>query len=114
MRPPHLTPDRGLLVVPGDREGDEGIDSYVHTVAYNGLALWSLAVAAERAATLSPRRRAAGARELWRSAAAARDWRSSAPGGRGWRCGRSAAAPTHDLRYGFGLLALKVREGGLA
>ena len=54
LRALHLTPDRGLLVVPGDRDGYEGIDSYVHTVAYNGLALWALAVAAERAATLPP------------------------------------------------------------
>ena len=54
LRALHLTPDRGLLVVPGERESYDGIDSYVHTVAYNGLALWALAVAAERAATLPP------------------------------------------------------------
>ena len=94
LRALHLTPDRGLLVVPGEREGSDGIDSYVHTVAYNGLALWALAVRTPGAPRRSLRRLAARSRRrvASRSPTAARGWRSSAPDEPGWRCGRSAAA----------------------
>ena len=113
LRALHLTPDRGLLVVPGEREGSDGIDSYVHTVAYNGLALWALAVAAERAATLPPAARgevpAAGRLEV----ADRRSGLAVVGTGRTWMAVRAVRrGATHDLRYGFGLLSLKVREGG--
>ncbi len=113
LRALHLTPDRGLLVVPGDREGYEGIDSYVHTVAYNGLALWALVVAAERAATLPPvvRGEVPGAGSL--EVADRRSGLAVVGTGRTWMAVRAVRrGATHDLRYGFGLLALKVREGG--
>ena len=103
LRALHLTPDRGLLVVPGDREGYDGIDSYVHTVAYNGLALWALAVAAERAATLPPAARgevpAAGRLEV----ADRRSGLAVVGTGRTWMAVRAVRrGATHDLRSASG------------
>ncbi len=85
----------------------------MHTVAYNGLALWALAVAAERAATLPPAVRgevpAAGRLEV----ADRRSGLAVVGTGRTWMAVRAVRrGATHDLRYGFGLLSLKVREGG--
>ena len=94
LRALHLTSDRGLLVVPGARVGYDGIDPYVHTVAYNGLALWALAVAAERAAALgrAPGTPATGACAT--PTVRAPGSPSSAPARPGWRSARCGGAAT--------------------
>ena len=113
LRALHQTPDRGLLVVPGERDGYDGIDSVrAHRRLQRAGAVG--AGGRRRARRHAPDRRVAAScrrRGGWRSPTAARGWRSSAPAGAGWRCGPFAAASNHDLRSGFGLLALKVREG---
>ncbi|HEX6023217.1 MAG TPA: hypothetical protein VFZ00_14570 [Solirubrobacter sp.] len=112
LRAVHLTPDRGLLVVPGERVTSAGIDAYVHTVAYNGLALWALAVAAERAATLGPVVRGALPAAAPLQVSDRRSGLAVTSTGRTWLAVRAVRRGiNHDLRSGFGLLALKVREG---
>jgi hypothetical protein len=110
LRALHLTPDRGLLVVPGNRFGLDGIDPYVHTVAYNGLALWALTLAGEPAppapAVTAP---AEGVLRV-------REPRTSGLGiistGQTWLAVRALRRfGNSDLRSGFGLLALKVYTG---
>ena len=111
LRRLHLTPDRGLLVVPGVRTSYDGIDFYVHTVAYNGLAMWALALAADRAAALAP---ATGEPPAWGRLDAvdpAASGLAVVSTGRTWLAVRSVTnGDNHDLRNSFGLLALKVRE----
>ncbi len=108
LRALHLTADRGLLVVPGARETTAGLDRYVHTVAYNGLALWALTLAGEPAppapAVTAP---AEGRLRV----------RTPSPSGLGvistgqtWLAVRAVRrGGNRDLRSGFGLLALKTR-----
>jgi len=110
LRTLHLTSHRGLLVVPGARVGYDGIDPYVHTVAYNGVALWALTVAAERAAALGPLPAPADGRVTY----ADRSGSGLAVVGTGatWMAVRALRrGGNSDLRSGFGLLALKVRDG---
>ena len=112
LRALHLTADRGLLVVPGARAGYDGIDPYVHTVAYNGLALWALAVAAERAAGLTARAGPAPAERPLRFADRAGSGLAVVSTGGTWMAVRALRrGGNSDLRSGFGLLALKVRDG---
>jgi hypothetical protein len=112
LRALHLTPNRGLRVLPGERETYAGVDSYVHTVAYNGLALWALSVAAERAATLPPVHRGVLPAGAPLQVADRRSGLAVAATGRTWLAVRAVRGNiNHDLRSGFGLLALKVREG---
>ena len=99
-------------MVPGERDSYDGIDPYVHTVAYNGLALWALAVAADRAAALPPVVRgevpAVGRLEV----ADRQSGLAIASTGRAWMAVRALnRGGNSDLRSGFGLLALKVRQG---
>jgi hypothetical protein len=113
LRTLHQTPDRGLLVVPGERSGYAGIDPYVHTVAYNGLALWALALAADRAAALGPVLRgelpAAGPLRV----SDGRSGLAVVSTGKTWMAVRALRrGGNSDLRSGFGLLALKVRGAG--
>ena len=96
LRALHLTPDRGLLVVPGDRESYDG-----HRLlrAHRRLQrAGAVGAGCRRRARRDARRRPSAARSrrrgAWRSPTAGRGWRSSAPAGAGWRCGRSAAART--------------------
>ena len=107
LRALHLTPDQGLLVVPGTRSSVDGMDPYVYTVAYNGLALWALTLASEPAppgpAVMAP----AEGRLL------VREPHASGLGivctGRTWMAVRALRRlGNRDLRSGFGLLALKV------
>ena len=110
LRALHLTSDRGLLVVPGARVGYDGIDPYVHTVAYNALALWALAVAADRAASLGALPEPFDGRVRY----ADRSGSGLAVVGTGatWMAVRALRrGGNSDLRSGFGLLALKVRDG---
>jgi hypothetical protein len=110
----HEVPGRGLRVVPGERSGVAGMDRYVHTVAYNGLALWGLSLAADLADRLPPL--PAGALP---SAGRLTVLDADASGlavvgtGRTWLAMRAITMRTvRDLRASFGLLALKVRRGG--
>jgi hypothetical protein len=110
LRTLHLTGDRGLLVVPGARATYDGLDPYVHTVAYNGVALWALTVAAERAAGLGPLPAPADGRGRYVD----RGGSGLAVVGTGatWMAVRALRrGGNSDLRSGFGLLALKVRDG---
>ena len=114
LRALHLTPYRGLLVVPGERDGYAGIDSVrAHRRLQRAGAVGARRRRrARRDAAAGGPRRGAGGGTRSRSPTAARDWRSSAPG-RSWMAVRAVRrGATHDLRYGFGLLSLKVREGG--
>jgi hypothetical protein len=111
LRALHLTPDRGLLVVPGARTSVDGVDPYVYTVAYNGLALWALTLAGERA----PAAPAVTAPAEGRLAVS--EPRASGLGivstGHTWLAVRALRRlGNSDLRSGFGLLALKVVIGG--
>ena len=112
LRALHLTADRGLLVVPGVREGYDGIDPYVHTVAYNGLALWALTVAVERAAGLDAVAGPAPAEGRLRYTDRTGSGLAVVATGGTWMAVRALRrGGNSDLRSGFGLLALKVRDG---
>jgi hypothetical protein len=111
----HATRDRGFDVVPGAsrRTTTAGIDPYVHTVAYNGLALFALTAA--RAAL----RRVPG-RTRVRKPPAARPLALRDPGatglaivadGRTWMAVHAIRRNTSDLRHDLGLLALERRAG---
>jgi hypothetical protein len=111
LRALHLTPDRGLLVVPGSRATVDGVDPYVHTVAYNGLALWALTLAGEPAPPAPAITAPAEGRLL------VREPKASGLGiistGHAWLAVRALRRlGNRDLRSGFGLLALKVHLDG--
>lgn len=104
----------GVRIVSGPRTSVAGIDPYAHWVAYNGLTLFAIAVAAERAVTL-PRTLAvapgipadAPLRVIDRKASRMAWVRS----GRIWLAVHARITDAHDLRYDFGLLALKRFDG---
>ena len=112
----HATRDRGFDVVPGvpGRTTTNGIDPYVHTVAYNGLTLLGLGVARDSLADV-PRRTPV------RKPPATRRLRVADPEGTGlgivanrrvWLGVHAFRRNTSDLRHDFGLLALKRRTPG--
>ena len=101
---------QGLRLVPGDRTTVDGIDSYAHTVAYNGLALFGLTEALDALdATPEIRIRRMPAEQRL----AVVDPHESALGvvsnGRVWLAVHRAASTKSDVRYDFGALALKRR-----
>ncbi len=110
LRSQHVGPV-GFRVVPGDRATYAGLDRYVHTVAYNGLALFALTVAADTAATLPPI--APGVMPADQSMRVL-DARASGLGivstGRLWMAVHYRATSLNDLRYGSGLIGLQLRQ----
>ena len=111
----HATRDRGFDVVPGAsrRTTTAGIDPYVHTVAYNGLALFALTAARDALRRVPGRTRVAQARRPPGALALADpdatglgDRRPTAA--RGWPSTR-IRRNTSDLRHDLGLLALERR-----
>ena len=102
----------GLLLVPGAdaRTTADGIDSYAHTVAYNGLALFGLTRALD---ALSGMRRLRIGRLMSAHRLALTDPGTSGLGvvsnGRVWLAVRRKTAIVSDLRFDFGALALKRR-----
>jgi len=107
----HASP-RGLLMVPGAdaRTTADGIDSYAHTVAYNGLAMFGLTRALDALSAMRKLRigRPVSARRL-----ALRDPGTSGLGvvsnGRTWLAVRRKTTSVSDVRFDFGALALKRR-----
>jgi hypothetical protein len=114
LRERHLV-DWGLRMLPEPRATTAGHDPYVHTVAYNGLALHALTRAADIARRLPalPRRAVPAERRLAVADPRASGVAVSARRGT-WLGVHAASAKLKDLRYDAGLLALKVRrrEGG--
>jgi hypothetical protein len=111
----HATRDRGFDVVPGvsRRTTTAGLDPYVHTVAYNGLALFALTAARDALRRVPGRTRV-------RKPPAARALAVSDPGatglgivsdGRTWMAVHAIRRNTSDLRHDLGLLALERRAG---
>jgi hypothetical protein len=110
LRALHLTPV-GFRVVPGRRTTYKGMDPYVHTVAYNALALFALTVAGDTAATLPPLASAdMPADHMLRVVDPSASSLAIAGTGRTWLAVHSRTSRARDLRYGFGLLALKHRR----
>ena len=112
----HATRDRGFDVVPGAgaRATADGLDPYVHTVAYNGLALFGLGVAREallRIPGRTPVRGGPGARSVTVADAGATGLGVTGDG-RGWMAVHAIRRNTSDLRHDIGLLALKRRTRG--
>jgi hypothetical protein len=110
LRTLHVSPE-GFLVVPGARATTAGVDDYAHTVAYNGLALFGLTVAAETATALPPLPEAAMPAD---QRLRVTDQYASDIGvlstGRIWLAVHRRSGPGRDARYDFGLLALKRRR----
>jgi hypothetical protein len=114
LRERHLV-DWGLRMLPEPRTTTAGHDYYVHTVAYNGLALHALSRAADVARRLPALRRRALPAERRLAVADPRASGVAVSARRGTWLGVHAFTPRHkDLRYDAGLLALKVRgaDGG--
>src|SRR5215207_608578 len=112
----HATRDRGFDVVPdvSGRATTAGLDPYVHTVAYNGLALFGLGVARDslrRVPGTTPVRKPPAARRF-----AVADPDATGLGvtgnGRTWMAVHAIRRNTSDLRHDFGLLALERRARG--
>jgi hypothetical protein len=105
----HVGP-QGLKLVGGERTTAEGIDSYAHTVAYNGLALFGLTSALDTLATIPAARigRLPAERRL-----ALRDQDASGlavvSNRRVWLAVHRTATNANDLRHDSGALALKRR-----
>jgi hypothetical protein len=107
----HASP-QGFQLVPGaaTRTTAEGIDSYAHTVAYNGLAMFGLTAALDALAAIPATRigKPPAERRL-----ALRDSATSGLGvissGRVWLAVHRKATIVSDLRFDAGLLALKRR-----
>ena len=103
---------RGLQLVPGasTRATADGIDSYAHDVAYNGLALFGLTAALDALAKIpaTPIGKPAADRRL-----SVRDDDGSGLGvvadGRVWLAVHRTPTNNRDLRHDFGALALKRR-----
>jgi hypothetical protein len=112
LRALHLNPVGGFLVVPGVRLSTAGIDPYAHTVAYNGLAMFGLTVAADIARTLPPipvgPMPAEGRLTVRDPAASALAVLST---GDTWMAVRRASKESGDMRHDFGLHALQIRAG---
>ena len=109
----HATRDRGFDVVPGAaaRATTAGLDPYVHTVAYNGLALFGLGVARDalrRVPRRMPVRAAPGARALMLADPDATGLGVTGDG-HTWMAVHAIRRNTTDLRHDIGLLALKRR-----
>jgi hypothetical protein len=105
----------GLQLVPGaaTRATTNGIDDYANTVAYNGLAMFGLAVAADAGAKLPPL--AAGRMPADRTLAVADSARSGmgvVADGQTWMAVHRHTPMGADMRYDFGMLALKRRKLG--
>jgi hypothetical protein len=105
----------GLQLVPGaaTRATTNGIDDYANTVAYNGLAMFGLAVAADAGAELPPL--AAGTMPADRALAvtdSARSGMGVVADGQTWMAVHRHTPKGSDMRYDFGLLALKRRGLG--
>ena len=111
LRALHLNPVGGFLVVPGARLSTAGIDPYAHTVAYNGLAMFGLTVAADIARTLPPipvgPMPAEGRLTVRDPAASALAVLST---GDTWMAVRRVSKESGDMRHDFGLHALQIRD----
>ena len=107
----YLRPDGRFSVVPGMRTSTLGIDWYAHTVAYNGLALFAIDRAAELLAPLAGER--PGALPADRRLTVTDPWAThlgvSQRAGT-WLAVRGGRIRANDLRYDFGVLALKSRQ----
>jgi hypothetical protein len=105
----HLTPS-AFRVVPGARVTTDGIDGYANTIAYNGLAMFGLAVALDTADQLPPLR--VGALPA-HGRLTVSDPHLSGMGivanGRTWMAVHRKSPNPRDMRYDFGLLGLKAR-----
>jgi hypothetical protein len=105
----HASP-QGLKLVGGERTTTAGIDSYAHTVAYNGLAMFGLTAALDALAAIPDARigKLPAARRL-----AFEDEDASglavAATGRAWIAVHRTATNANDLRHDAGALALKLR-----
>ena len=111
----HATRDRGFDVVPGAsrRTTAAGIDPYVHTVAYNGLALFALTAARDALRRVPGRtrvRKPPAARALAVSDAGATGL-GIVSDGRTWMAVHAIRRNPSDLRHALGLLALERRAG---
>jgi hypothetical protein len=104
----------GVRIVSGPRTTVAGIDPYAHWVAYNGLTLFVLTLAAERAVTLpralavAPGIPADAPLRVIDPKASRMAWVRSGPI---WLAVHARRSDGHDLRYDFGLLALKRFDG---
>jgi hypothetical protein len=101
----------GFLVVPGARATFNGLDFYVNTLAYNGLALFGLQVAADAATGLPPLPAVAPPAH---GRMRVTDREGSGLGilatGSHWMAVNSRGRERRDLRYDFGLAGLQVRQ----
>lgn len=105
----HLAP-YGFRVVPGLRTTFNGLDWYVNTLAYNGLAMFGLQVAVDAAAGLPP---LPSVPPPAQGSLRVVDREGSGLGvlatGTHWLAVNSRGRQRSDLRYDFGLAGLQVR-----
>jgi hypothetical protein len=101
----------GFLVVPGARTTVNGLDFYVNTLAYNGLTLFGLQIAADAAAGLPP---LPAVTPPSHGPLRVNDKEGSGLGilatGRHWMAVNSRGRERRDLRYDFGLAGLQIRQ----
>ncbi len=101
----------GFLVVPGARTTVNGLDFYVNTLAYNGLTLFGLQIAADAATGLPP---LPAVPPPSHTPLRVHDPEGSGLGilatGRHWMAVNSRGRERRDLRYDFGLAGLQLRQ----
>ncbi len=101
----------GFLVVPGARTTVNGLDFYVNTLAYNGLTMFGLQVAADAAEGMPP---LPAVPPPSHAPLRVHDPEGSGLGilatGQHWMAVNSRGRERRDLRYDFGLAGLRLRQ----